>query len=136
MKNSAIGSSWKDVRSELFTKEEILESDMRVAIMSELIEARHEKGISQKKLEELSGVSQPVIARMETGKTSPQLDTVLKVLASLGKILAVVPLEQEKIDRDEIILFAKIIHRVILPPVCIFSGKYQNYKRKPTYSLF
>ena len=61
-----------------------------------LKEARHEQGISQKKLEELSGVSQPVIARMETGKTSPQLDTVLKVLASLGKTLAVVPLEQEK----------------------------------------
>ena len=96
MKNSAIGSNWKDVRSQLFTKEEILENDMRVAIMSELIEARREQGISQKKLEELSGVSQPVIARMETGKTSPQLDTVLKVLASLGKTLAVVPLEQEK----------------------------------------
>ena len=94
-KDSRIGSNWKDVRSQLFTKEEILESDMRVAIMSELIEARHEQGISQKKLEELSGVSQPVIARMETGKTSPQLDTVLKVLASLGKTLAVVPLEQE-----------------------------------------
>ncbi|VIQ58021.1 toxin-antitoxin system, antitoxin component, Xre family [Streptococcus pneumoniae] len=71
MENSAIGSNWKDVRSQLFTKEEILESDMRVTIMSELIEARHEQGISQKKLEELSGVSQPVIARMETGKTSP-----------------------------------------------------------------
>ena len=82
MNNSAIGSNWKDVRAELFTKEEILESDLRVAIMTELIEARHEKGISQKKLEELSGVSQPVIARMETGKTSPQLDTVLKVLES------------------------------------------------------
>ncbi len=27
MKNSAIGSNWKDVRAELFTKEEILESD-------------------------------------------------------------------------------------------------------------
>ena len=95
MKNSAIGSNWKDVRSELFSKEKILESDMRVDIMSELIEARHEQGISQKKLEELSGVSQPVIARMETGKASPQLNTILKVLASLGKTLAVVPLEQE-----------------------------------------
>ena len=50
MKNSAIGSNWKDVRSELFTKEEILESDMRVAIMSELIEARRAQGISQKKI--------------------------------------------------------------------------------------
>ncbi|NQG96704.1 helix-turn-helix transcriptional regulator [Streptococcus suis] len=93
MENSAIGSSWKSVRSELFSEEEILESDVRVAIMSELIKARHEQGVSQKRLEELSGVSQPVIARMETGKTNPQLDTVLKVLASLGKTLAVVPLE-------------------------------------------
>lgn len=91
--NTAIGDNWLDVQAELFTPEEIRESDMRVAIISELIEARTEKGISQKKLEELSGVAQPVIARMETGKTSPQLDTVLKVLASLGKTLAVVPLE-------------------------------------------
>lgn len=93
MENSAIGSSWQSVRSELFSEEEIVESDVRVAIMSELIKARHEQGVSQKRLEELSGVSQPVIARMETGKTNPQLDTVLKVLASLGKTLAVVPLE-------------------------------------------
>ena len=54
------------------------------------------KASVRKKLEELSGVRQPVIARMETGKTSPQLDTVLKVLESLGKTLAVVPLEQRK----------------------------------------
>ena len=39
--------------------------------MSELIEARHEQGISQKKLEELSGVSQPVIARMEQVRLAP-----------------------------------------------------------------
>lgn len=71
-------------------KEEDLESDMRMDIMSELIEDRNENSISQKKLEELSGVSQIDIARMETGKTSSQLDTVLKVFASLGKMLAVV----------------------------------------------
>ncbi|WP_061816135.1 helix-turn-helix domain-containing protein, partial [Streptococcus pneumoniae] len=47
--------------------------------------ARYEQGISQKKLEEVSGISQPVIARMETGESSLQLDTVLKVLTSLGK---------------------------------------------------
>lgn len=93
--NPAIGSRWEEVQEKLFTPEELRESDLRVAVMLELIKARQEKGISQKKLEQLSGVSQPVIARMESGKTSPQLDTVLKVLASLGKTLAVVPLEQE-----------------------------------------
>ena len=33
------------------------------------------------------------IARMEKGSISPQLDTILKVPAPLGKTLAVVPLE-------------------------------------------
>ena len=91
--NSAIGESWEDVRRELFTPEEIAESDLRVALIGELIKARQELGISQKKLEELSGVKQPVIARMERGASIPQVDTLLKVLAPLGKTLAIVPME-------------------------------------------
>ena len=94
--NPAIGRSWEEVRNELFTPEEIAESDLRVALIGEMVKARQEKGISQKKLEELSGVKQPVIARMETGKTSPQLDTVLKVLFALGKTLAIVPIDPDK----------------------------------------
>jgi DNA-binding XRE family transcriptional regulator len=90
---SPIGSNWEDVRKELFTPEEIAESNLRVAIIGELIKARREKGLTQKQLEELSGVRQPVIARMEKGN-NPQLDTVIKVLAPLGKTLAVVPLPQ------------------------------------------
>lgn len=93
MKNNEF-TKWEDVRKELFTPEEIAESDLRVAIIGELIKARQEQGISQKKLEELSGVKQPVIARMEKGYTSPQIDTLLKVLAPLGKTLAIVPLKK------------------------------------------
>ncbi|MBO5343420.1 MAG: helix-turn-helix transcriptional regulator [Ruminococcus sp.] len=93
--NSAIGRSWDEVRDEIFTSEEIAESDLRVAIIGELIKARQEKGISQKKLEELSGVKQPVIARMEKGYTSPQLKTFLKVLEPLGLTLKVVPITKE-----------------------------------------
>lgn len=92
--NPAIGRSWEEVEQEIYTPEEIAEGDLRVAIIGELIKARREKGISQKKLEELSGVKQPIIARMEKGSTSPQIDTILKVLAPLGKTLAVVPLDK------------------------------------------
>lgn len=95
MNNNAIGSNWDEVRAELFTAEENAASDLRVALIGELIKARQEKGISQKKLEELSGVKQPIIARMEKGITSPQIETVLKVLAPLGKTLAIVPLEKQ-----------------------------------------
>lgn len=85
--NNAKGHEWGQVRNTLFSKEEIAESNLRVALIGEIIKAREEMGISQKKLEELSGVRQSVIARLERGNTSPQLDTILKILAPLGKTL-------------------------------------------------
>ena len=80
---------WDALENEIFTKEERAASDLRVAIIGEFIKARNERGVSQKKLEAMSGVKQPIIARMEKGVTNPQLDTVLKVLAPLGKTLYV-----------------------------------------------
>ncbi len=90
---SSIGPTWEEVRGQIFTREEIEESDLRVALIGELIQARQERGISQRKLEEMSGVKQPVIARMENGTTTPNLSTVLKVLAPLGKTLRIVDLD-------------------------------------------
>lgn len=94
MTTDALGYEWQDVRKRLFTQEENAESDLRVALIGELIKARQDKGITQKQLEILSGVKQPVIARMENGTSIPKLSTILKVLAPLGKTLAVVPLEK------------------------------------------
>lgn len=91
-KSPAIGRDALKFMDSFLTPEEIAESDLRVSLIGELIKARQEKGITQKKLEELSGVRQPVIARMESGVTSPQIRTLLKVLAPLGKILAIVPI--------------------------------------------
>lgn len=85
--NGSNWTTWDDVRREIFTPEEIAESDLRVALIGELAKVRKEKGISQRELEKLSGVAQPVIARMENGSTTPNLSTVLKVLAYLGKTL-------------------------------------------------
>jgi len=84
---SSVDRTWADVRKELLTPEEIAESDLRVALIGELIKARKERGLSQRELEALSGVKQPVIARMENGSTVPNLNTILKVLAPLGKTL-------------------------------------------------
>lgn len=95
--NNAIGRDALAYIDSFLTDEEIAESNLRVALIGELIKARQEKGLSQKKLEELSGVKQPIIARMEKGITSPQLDTILKVLAPLGKTLAVVPISKHAV---------------------------------------
>lgn len=90
----AIGEDALAFMDTLLSPEETAESNMRAALIGELIKARQEKGISQKELEALSGVKQPIIARMEKGTTNPQLETVLKVLAPLGKTLAIVPIDQ------------------------------------------
>lgn len=88
-----IGDSWDDFEKENFSPEEIQASNLRVDLMCAFIKARNEQGITQKKLEELSGVKQPVIARMEKGTSIPQVETLLKVLKPLGLTLTIVPLE-------------------------------------------
>jgi DNA-binding XRE family transcriptional regulator len=92
----AIGGDALELIRGYLTPEELAASDLRVAMMVELTRARSEKGISQKKLEAMSGVKQPIIARMEKGRTSPRLDTVLKVLAPLGKTLYIGDLPKVK----------------------------------------
>ena len=84
-----------DFEKEHFTAEEIAESNLRVALISALIQARQENGLTQRDLEALSGVKQPQIARMERGDANPQLDTVLRVLAAMGKTLAIVPIQAQ-----------------------------------------
>lgn len=53
-------------------------------IIDTLIEKRKELGLTQKELAEASNLTQSVIARMESKKAVPQLDTLLKVVDALG----------------------------------------------------
>ncbi len=97
MKNRKEARAWDDAFDrEFFTPEEISESDMRANIITAMIEAREEMGISQRQLEELSGVKQPQIARMERGNADPQLGTLLRVLNAMGKTLAIVPITDRR----------------------------------------
>ena len=60
---------------------------MQAEIMMELVKRRREMGISQRKLGEMTGVTRSAIARLETGQTSPTLETMMKILVPLGKTL-------------------------------------------------
>lgn len=64
----------------------------REQLVAQLSEVRRQAGMSQKQLEETSGVKQPVIARLECGDTNPQLETILRILLPLGKTLEIVDL--------------------------------------------
>ncbi len=89
---------WDQLRKDLvstLTEDEQDEIALKVKIVGEILQARQELQITQMALEELSGVRQPVIARLENGETDPQLTTILKILRPLGKTLAVVPLKSD-----------------------------------------
>jgi len=91
---SPIGDDWDDLRETLLTPEERVQTDIKVALLNEIINARHTNGLTQKELEAVSGVKQPVIARLERGTTDPQLSTLIRVLAPLGKTIAIIPIDQ------------------------------------------
>ena len=67
----AIGGDVMELFDSLMTAEEIAESDLQASLICELVRARNEKGITQKQLEEMSGVRQPVIARIESVQYNP-----------------------------------------------------------------
>ena len=90
------GESWERYRKEHFTKEEISENDLIVDFVGEMIQARKKDNISQRDLENISGIKQSVIGRMESGKTDPKLSTVMKLLNAMGKTLAIVPIDKAK----------------------------------------
>ncbi|MBQ7568718.1 helix-turn-helix transcriptional regulator [bacterium] len=76
-----------------FTAEQIEESNLQAALICALVEARKEKGLSQQDLEAITGIKQSQIARVERCNANPSIKTVIKLLAAVGKTLAVVPLK-------------------------------------------
>jgi len=73
------------------TQAEKDEIQLKIDFVGKLIEAREQKGISQKRLAEMSGLKQPAIARLERMQATPQIDTLFRVLKPLGYTLAIVP---------------------------------------------
>jgi DNA-binding XRE family transcriptional regulator len=69
--------------------------NFKVSLIGKMIEAREEKGLSQREPAGISGVKQPAIARLESMKATPQTDTLFKVLHPLGYTIEIVPLQQK-----------------------------------------
>ena len=74
------------------SSDDFAESDLEAELIMALIDARESQGVSQRSLEGMSGIKQPAIARIEKGVNSPTVETLIRLLAPLGKKLAVVPM--------------------------------------------
>jgi predicted transcriptional regulator len=88
---------WSDFKKKIYSTEEIANADEKADLICSIINARKQQGLSQRDLEGVTGIRQPIIARLEKGLTYPRYDTVLKILRALGKTLAVVDVKSKKL---------------------------------------
>lgn len=87
-----VGPSFESFLAENLTEEEIKVIQAKAKLLGEIIDARQELKLTQKKLEAVSGIKQPMIAKIENGNVNPSLDSLLRLLVSMGKTIKVVPI--------------------------------------------
>lgn len=86
--------TWNEYKEQIKAKDpeakkDIEEIEAIASIVSAMIEKRNELGISQRELAEMCGMPQSSVARIESFQTTPNLDTVVKIMQPLGLRLTV-----------------------------------------------
>ena len=86
-------SKWRELEKELLSdpavKEEYDKLAPRYAVISHLISARLQKGLTQKEIAEKLGTRQSAIARLESGNINPSLDLLQKLAQIMGYKLTI-----------------------------------------------
>ena len=87
--------TWQDYKNHVKSIDEdnrilMEEIDELTNIVSAMIDKRTALGITQRELAQLCGLPQSSIARIESGRTTPKLDTLLKIIHPLGLKLKLV----------------------------------------------
>ena len=86
-------TTWKELKNDLELSQENLNAiELEKDLIRTMIQIREEKGLTQSQLAQMCNVKQPVIARMESSVHSPQIDSLLKILTTLGYTLQIVPM--------------------------------------------
>ena len=88
----------QEIQNTLYIPQETWDNELGILLINDIIDARKKEGITQKQLEAMSGVKQPIISRMERGNTDPKLSTILKILGSFGKTLHSICKREQRID--------------------------------------
>ena len=86
--------TWNDYKEHVRTVDPEISKDMEEVealsqIVKAMVEQRNALGLSQRDLAALCGIPQSSVARIESFKTVPNLDTLLKIFQQLGLKLSV-----------------------------------------------
>ena len=82
-------ATWKDYKTYVRSVDpeigkDIDEAEALSRIVGAMIEQRRELNLSQQELAELCGIPHSSVARIESGKSTPNLSTLLKIFDRLG----------------------------------------------------
>ena len=86
--------TWNDYKEHVKAVDAEAAKDMEeieslASIVGTLVEQRNALGISQRELATMCGIPQSSVARIESFKTTPNLDTLLKIMQPLGLKLTI-----------------------------------------------
>ena len=86
--------TWSEYKEHVRTVDPEISKDMEEVealsqIVKAMVEQRNALGLSQRELAALCGIPQSSVARIESFKTVPNLDTLLKIFQQLGLKLSV-----------------------------------------------
>lgn len=87
-------SDWEKYKEKVRTTNPELGKDLDEveaisAIVGAMIEQRHNLDLSQRELADLCGIPHSSVARIESGKSTPNLTTLLKIFNQLGLTITV-----------------------------------------------
>ena len=95
---NVMGYDLEKVRKEINTPKKSSSYELCEDIIKEITHMRRYNNMSQQDLAKRSGVKQPMIARFERGINTPNMSTVLKLLAAFGKTLYIGDLKNVELE--------------------------------------
>ena len=95
---NVMGYDLEEVRKEINTPKKSSSYELCEEIIKEITHMRRYNTMSQQDLAKRSGVKQPMIARFERGINTPNMSTVLKLLAAFGKTLYIGDLKNVELE--------------------------------------
>jgi transcriptional regulator with XRE-family HTH domain len=95
---NVMGYDLEEVRKEINTPKISSSYELCEDIIKEIVHMRTYNNLSQNELADPSGVRQPMIARIEHGVNTPNMSTVLKLLAAFGKTLYIGDLKNVELE--------------------------------------
>ncbi|WP_019640558.1 helix-turn-helix domain-containing protein [Paenibacillus fonticola] len=84
--------SWDDVKKNISSLPDYEKNGLEFTayLVSNLIQRRHELGFTQEEVAELTGLKQSAIARIESARIVPKIDTIQTIAKALGLKLELV----------------------------------------------